>query len=138
MKRSDSSFEQAVKNAHIEAVMPSDNEALGGLPSSANPWLLKEVLRKEWGFTGITVSDYTAIEELSSVQAMASDKAAAGVLVTFKSGVDMELPEPSAYPRLVEAVKTGNISESDFNQTVGRVLTAKFNADRKCRAIHFV
>jgi beta-glucosidase len=72
-------FEQAVKNTHIEAVMPSYNETLGGFPSSANPWLLKELLRKEWGFTGIAVSDYTAIEELSSVQGMASDKAAACV-----------------------------------------------------------
>lgn len=120
-------FEQAVKNAHIEAVMPSYNETLGGLPSSANPWLLKEVLRKEWGFTGITVSDYTAIEELSTVQGMAADKAAAGILA-FKSGVDMELPEPSAYPGLVEAVKTGKISEAELNESVGRVLTAKFNA----------
>ena len=56
------------------------------------------------GFTGITVSDYTAIEELYTVQGMAADKAAAGVLA-FKSGVDMELPEPSTYPSLVEAVR---------------------------------
>ena len=120
-------FEQAVKNSHIEAVMPSYNETRGGLPSSANPWLLKEVLRKEWGFTGITVSDYTAIEELYTVQGMAADKAAAGILA-FKSGVDMELPEPSTYPSLVEAAKTGKISEAELNETVGRVLTAKFNA----------
>ena len=120
-------FEHAIKDAHIEAVMPSYNETLGGLPSSANPWLLKEVLRKEWGFTGITVSDYTAIEELYTVQGMAADKAAAGVLA-FKSGVDMELPEPSAYPYLVEAVKTGKISEEQLNESVGRVLTAKFSA----------
>ena len=120
-------FEHAVKDARIEAVMPSYNETLGGLPSSANPWLLKEVLRKEWGFTGITVSDYTAIEELYTVQGMAADKAAAGVLA-FKSGVDMELPEPSAYPNLVEAVKTGKISEEELSKSVGHVLTAKFNA----------
>lgn len=120
-------FERAVKIAHIEAVMPSYNETMGGLPSSANPWLLKEVLRKEWGFTGITVSDYSAIEELNTVQGMASDKAAAGVLA-FRSGIDMELPEPSAYPGLVEAVKAGTISEADLNETVGRVLSAKFKA----------
>ena len=120
-------FERAVKNAHIEAVMPSYNETLGGLPSSANPWLLKEVLRKEWGFRGITVSDYSAIEELNTVQGMAADKAAAGVLA-FRSGVDMELPEPSTYPSLVDAVKNGKISEADLNETVGRVLSAKFKA----------
>jgi beta-glucosidase-like glycosyl hydrolase len=120
-------FEHAVKDGHIEAVMPSYNETLGGLPSSANPWLLKEVLRKEWGFTGLTVSDYTAIEELNTVQGMAPDKAAAGVLA-FRSGVDMELPEPSTYPSLVEAVKKGKISEAELNESVGRVLTAKLNA----------
>jgi len=120
-------FEHAVKDAHIEAVMPSYNETLGGLPSSANPWLLKEVLRKEWGFTGVTVSDYTAIEELNTVQGMAADKAAAGLLA-FKSGLDMELPEPSAFPSLVEAVKAGKISEAELDETVGRVLYAKFKA----------
>ena len=120
-------FERAVKEAHIEAVMPSYNETLGGLPSSANPWLLREILRKEWGFTGITVSDYTAIEELNTVQGMAADKAAAGLLA-FRSGVDMELPEPSTFPSLVEAVKNGKISEAELNETVGRVLTAKFKA----------
>ena len=120
-------FERAVKNAHIEAVMPSYNETLGGLPSSANPWLLREVLRKEWGFRGITVSDYTAIEELNTVQGMAADKASAGVLA-FRSGVDMELPEPSTYPSLVDSAKNGKISEADLNETVGRVLSAKFKA----------
>jgi beta-glucosidase len=120
-------FERAVKDAHIEAVMPSYNETLGGLPSSANAWLLKEVLRKEWGFSGITVSDYSAIEELNTVQGMAVDKASAGVLA-FRSGVDMELPEPSAFPSLVDAVRAGKVSEGDLNAAVGRVLTAKFKA----------
>jgi beta-glucosidase len=120
-------FEQAVKKAHIEAVMPSYNETLGGIPSNANPWLLKEVLRKEWGFKGITVSDYSAIEELATKHGVTATKEAAGLLA-FKSGVDMELPEPSAFPGLIEAVRNGKISEQELDETVGRVLTAKFNA----------
>lgn len=120
-------FEQAVTKAHIEAVMPSYNETMGGVPSSANEWLLKEVLRKEWGFTGITVSDYTAVAELATVHGIAANKAAAGVLA-FKSGVDMELPEPDAYPSLIEAIRTGQISEAELDEAVARVLTAKFNA----------
>jgi len=120
-------FEQAVKKGHIEAVMPSYNETLGGIPSNANPWLLKEVLRKEWGFKGITVSDYTAIDQLAAIHRVALDKAAAGLLA-FRSGVDMELPEPSAYPSLIDAVRTGKISEEELDVTVGRVLAAKFNA----------
>ena len=120
-------FEQAVEKAHIEAVMPSYNETMGGIPSNANPWLLNEVLRKEWGFTGLTVSDYDAVKELATVHHVALDIPAAGILA-LKSGVEMELPSPSAFPSLVFAVKGGKISEQDLNEAVARVLSAKFRA----------
>jgi beta-glucosidase len=120
-------FEQVVKNAHIEAVMPSYNETGGGIPSSANPWLLKEVLRKEWGFTGLTVSDYMAIDMLATTHHVAANAAAAGVLA-FKSGVDMELPSASGFNGLAPAVKSGKLSEKDLDEAVSRVLTAKFSA----------
>lgn len=120
-------FEQAVRRGHIEAVMPSYNETLGGIPSNANPWLLKKVLRGEWGFSGLTVSDYTAVEQLYKLHNVAVDKSAAGVLA-FKSGVDMELPSTSGFPGLVSAVQSGRISEQELNQVVGRVLDAKFRA----------
>jgi len=120
-------FEQVVKNAHVEAVMPSYNENNGGIPSHANPWLLQEVLRKEWGFTGLTVSDYIAVEQLASLQHVAANPAAAGVLA-LKSGVDMELPTASGYPGLVAAVKDGKLPEKELDEVVSRVLTAKFRA----------
>jgi beta-glucosidase len=120
-------FEKAVKQGHIEAVMPSYNETMGGIPSNANPWLLKQVLRKEWGFTGLTVSDYDAIKELATVHHIAPDLTVAGILA-FESGVDMELPSPSAFPGLVSAVQTGKVSEQDLDNAVTRVLTAKFRA----------
>ena len=120
-------FEQVIKNAHIEAVMPSYNENNGGIPSHANAWLLKDVLRKEWGFTGLTVSDYTAVEQLASLQHVAANNAAAGVLA-LKSGVDMELPAAVGYPALVDAVKSGKLSEKELDEVVGRVLSAKFRA----------
>ncbi|HXJ89802.1 MAG TPA: glycoside hydrolase family 3 N-terminal domain-containing protein [Candidatus Binatia bacterium] len=120
-------FEQVVKNAHIESVMPSYNENNGGIPSHANTWLLKDILRKEWGFTGLTVSDYTAVEQLAGLQHLAANNADAGLLA-FKSGVDMELPTPSGYPALVAAVKDGKLSEKELNQAVERVLSAKFRA----------
>jgi beta-glucosidase len=120
-------FQQVVEKAHIEAVMPSYNTTLGGIPSSANPWLLKDVLRKEWGFGGLTVSDYTAVEQLASLQHVAAGTAAAGIL-GFRSGVDMELPAASAFPALVDAVKSGKISEKDLDEAVARVLGAKFRA----------
>ncbi len=120
-------FEKAVEEAHVEAVMASYNETLGGIPSNANPWLLKGVLRKEWGFKGITISDYGAIEELAGVHGVATDNASAGVLA-FKSGVDVELPSASAFPGLIKAVQEGEIPEAELDAAVGRVLTAKFNA----------
>ena len=121
-------FEEAVKNAHIEAVMPSYNQTMGGIPSNANPWLLKEVLRKEWGFKGITVSDYTAITQL--------DRRARGMLSTRRRLRSSPLSRASIWsfpsltpiPSLVEAIRTGKISEAELDESVGRVLTAKFNA----------
>jgi beta-glucosidase len=120
-------FEQVIKNAHIEAVMPSYNETGGGIPSNANPWLLKDVLRKEWGFAGLTVSDYMAVDQLATTHHVAANSAAAGLLA-FKSGVDMELPAASGFPSLVAAVETGKLSEKELDEAVGRVLTAKFRA----------
>jgi beta-glucosidase len=120
-------FKQVVEKGHIAAVMPSYNENDGGIPSHANPWLLKEVLRKEWGFTGITVSDYTAVEQLNVLQHVAADNTAAGVLA-MNSGVDMELPAPSGYADLAASVKAGKVSMKDLDDAVARVLTIKFRA----------
>jgi beta-glucosidase len=120
-------FQRAVQAGHIGAVMPSYNENNGGIPSSANTWLLKDVLRKEWGFAGLTVSDYWAVFRLHSEHHVVADDAAAGVLA-FNSGVDMELPNPAGYPALVAAVRTGNVSQKDLDTAVMRVLTAKFKA----------
>ena len=120
-------FQQAVEKAHIEAVMPSYNENNGGIPSHENQWLLKQVLRKEWGFTGLTVSDYFAVEQLATLQHVAADKQAAGVLA-FNSGLDVELPSPSGFTDLAAAVRAGRVSAKDLDQAVARVLTAKFRA----------
>ena len=120
-------FQEVIQKAHIGAVMPSYNENNGGIPSSENSWLLKQVLRNEWNFPGLTVSDYFAVEQLAILQHVAADAASAGVLA-FKSGVDMELPTTAGYPALVAAVRSGEISEQDLNLAVERVLTAKFRA----------
>ena len=120
-------FEQVVKNAHAEAVMPSYNENNGGIPSHANPWLLQQILRREWGFPGLTVSDYTAVQELYGRHHLVANDAAAGVLA-LNSGVDMELPTPAGFPGLVDGVKSGKVSEKELDGAVGRVLAAKFRA----------
>ena len=57
-------FQQAVQVGHVQAVLASYNENEGGIPAHADPWLLKDVLRGEFGFKGPVVSDYFAIREL--------------------------------------------------------------------------
>lgn len=79
------------------------------------------------GFTGITVSDYMAVEQLNSLQHVASNNAAAGALA-LNSGVDMELPTPAGYPDLAAAVKAGKVTAKDLDAAVARVLTIKFRA----------
>ena len=120
-------FQQVVQKGHIAAVMPSYNENDGGIPSHENPWLLKEILRKEWGFTGLTISDYFAVQQLATLQHVAADEHAAGVLA-FNSGLDMELPSAIGFVDLAAAVKAGKVSTKDLDAAVGRVLSAKFRA----------
>src|SRR5579859_8191683 len=107
--------------------MPSYNENNGGIPSNGNRWLLKDVLRKEWGFQGLTMSDYVAVSELFSLHHVAADIPAAGLLA-FKSGVDIEAPTAVAFPSLVSAVQSGKLSEQELDGAVARVLSAKFRA----------
>jgi beta-glucosidase len=120
-------FEKAVKVAHIGAVMPSYNENDGGVPSHANAWLLKEVLRKEWGFTGITNSDWFAVTDLHRRHGIAASDADAGVKA-FNAGVDMESPTAGGFFGLVAAVHAGKVREADIDAAVGRVLALKFRA----------
>ena len=120
-------FEKAVKIARVGAIMPSYNENNGGVPSSVNGWLLQDILRKEWGFTGITNSDWFAVSQLYSNHHVARSAADAGIQA-FKAGLDMETPNGVGYPALVEAVRAGQVSEQDLDVAVTRVLTLKFRA----------
>src|SRR5664279_1523313 len=83
-------FEAAIHEANARTVMPSYNE-LDGIPNHSNVWLLRTVLRKEWGFDGLVVSDYFAIDEMIQKHHIASDCAGAAKLA-IEAGVDIELP----------------------------------------------
>ena len=117
-------FEAAVKEAHVGAVMPSYNE-IDGIPSHSNKHLLTDVLRQEWGFQGIVVSDYFAIREMITNHHIVGSLEAAARLA-LDSGVDIELPFPEAYPTLAEQVKKGLVPVSQIDRSVARVLRAKF------------
>jgi beta-glucosidase len=118
-------FEAAVR-AGAHAVMPSYNE-VDGVPSHASRWLLTDILRTEWGFTGLVVSDYFGIEQMQTRHRVAADRADAAAQA-LEAGVDLELPDPYGFPELPGLVKRGRISESLIDRSVARMLKAKFLA----------
>nr|AGU10570.1 Glycosyl hydrolase family 3 N terminal domain [uncultured organism] len=119
-------FEKAIKETNVGCVMPSYNE-IGGVPSHANHWLLHKVLREEWGFKGITVSDYFGINELITRHKLAATPKEAA-LRAIKAGVDVETPDGLAYKTLGELVKEKRVSEAEIDTVVRRILALKFQA----------
>jgi beta-glucosidase len=122
-------FKEVLREAGAVTLMPSYNE-IDGVPSHANKWLLRDVLRKEWGFKGFTVSDYYAIWELgyrpdTHGHFVAKDKKESCALAV-KAGVNIELPDPDCYLHLVELVKKGVLKESELDELVAPMLFWKF------------
>ena len=122
-------FREVILKANVLSIMPSYNE-IDGVPSHANKWLLRDVLRGEWGFTGTAVSDYYAITELhvrpeATSHAVASDKEDAARLAV-EAGVNIELPDTDCYPTLTSLVRTGKVSEALLDELVGPLLYHKF------------
>lgn len=106
-------FENVITEARPWTVMCSYNR-LNGVYASENPWLLNEVLRKEWNYEGFVMSDWGAV----------SDRAAG-----LQAGLDLEMPgndgTNDAY--LIQEVKNGHISEDTLNQSVERILEMVLN-----------
>jgi beta-glucosidase len=119
-------FEQAITRAAPGAVMPSYNE-IDGTPSHASKWLLGDVLRGEWGFTGAITSDYDAIDQLRSIHHIAADRTEAALLA-INAGVDSDLPEGDSYKTLVDSVRAGKVSEAVIDSAVRKMLEIKFRA----------
>ncbi|MCC5995879.1 MAG: glycoside hydrolase family 3 C-terminal domain-containing protein [Oceanicaulis sp.] len=119
-------FEAAITQLPVMSVMASYNE-IDGLPSHANRWLLNDVLREEWGFDGVIVSDYFAVRELITRHQMLAEIDDA-VVRAIDATVDIELPDPDGYPHLVRLVQEGRVAEADIDAAVRRLLTMKFLA----------
>jgi beta-glucosidase len=122
-------FKQAVQKAGAISVMASYNE-VDGVPSHANKWLLRDVLRKEFGFQGYIVSDYFAIWELgyrpdTHGHYVAADKKESCRLAV-EAGVNIELPDPDCYLYLVELVKKRVLKEPQLDELVAPMLLSKF------------
>ncbi|NIA11844.1 MAG: beta-glucosidase BglX, partial [Nitrospiraceae bacterium] len=94
------------------------------IPSSGNKWLLTDVLRKQWGFTGFVVSDYTAINEMMK-HGMGADTESVAVLA-LKAGLDMDMMGQAYIGTLSQALKEGKVTEKEINLACRRVLEAKY------------
>jgi len=124
-------FEQAIKRAGALSIMASYGE-YDGIPTHTNHHLLRDVLRDQWGFEGIVVSDYFALPLLCTGwqwefyrHFVAADSVDAARLA-MNAGVNIELVENECYPHLVELVKQGKVSEKVLDEAVREILRLKF------------
>src|SRR3954464_1981753 len=95
-------FKYIVDHTNPAAVMASYNE-VNAVPSHANQWLLQNVLRKEWNYKGLIVSDYDGVAHLYMNHKVAAGKDDAAELA-LKAGISIELPTADAYPSIPQLV----------------------------------
>jgi beta-glucosidase len=119
-------FEKVIARTGVSAVMPSYNE-IDGVPSHANAWLLEKVLRGEWAFQGVVVSDYYAVEDLQKLHHIAATPDEAARLA-LKAGVDIDLPSGGDYGTLIQQVRDGTVPLAGIDTAVRRLLAFKFRA----------
>ena len=119
-------FKKVVQEANIYSVMPAYNE-LNGIPLHANSYLIKDVLRKEYGFNGYIFSDYGAVHMLEFFHKTAANKSEAA-LQAVKAGIDLEAPHPYAYKQLKKLTEEGKLDVKLIDEAVKNILTVKFKA----------
>jgi beta-glucosidase len=118
-------FEKAVKEGGVLSVMNAYHE-IDGIPCGASVELLTYILRGEWGFEGIVVSDYYAIGQLQSTHKVCEDNAEAAELA-LTAGIDIELPKSECYAGpLKKQVEKGKVPVSFIDRAVTRLLRLKF------------
>ncbi len=115
-------FEAAAK-AGAATFMTSFNDN-DGVPSTANEFVLRDVLRNEWGFDGFVVSDWASVSEMIS-HGFAADGADAA-LKAVNAGVDMEMVSYTFFNNIPELIKTGKLKESAIDDAVRNILRVKF------------
>ena len=120
-------FEPAFREGHAMATMAAYHD-IDGIPVTADPMLLKGLLRGEWGFDGMVLSDLGAIERLYSAHHVAATKAEAACLA-IRSGVDMQFydfPHDVFQNALLGCLKDGTLPLRELDRAVGAVLRLKF------------
>ena len=109
-------------DAGARLLMPSFN-SLNGIPSIANPMLMQQILKDEWGYDGVVISDYAALEELIP-HGIAADQREAARL-GFANGCDMEMCSSTYFHHLKQLIEEGTFTEAQLDAAVMRVLKLK-------------
>ena len=113
---------KAAVDAGVKLVMPAFN-TINGVPCTANPKLLKEILRDEWGFDGVIISDYQAVEGVYGEGAANTQIDASKLCI--EAGVDIDMVDNYYCDHLKEGILKGEIDEKYLNESVMRVLRLK-------------
>jgi beta-glucosidase len=113
----------AAVDAGAASVMSAFN-SLNGVPTSANPFTLKQILRTEWGFRGVVDSDWTSVAEIIP-HGVANDGATAA-RKSFLAGVDMDMVSSLYHDHLAALVRSGQVPQANLDEAVRRVLRFKF------------
>jgi len=113
---------KAAVDAGVGSVMSSFNE-VDGEPATGNHWLMSELLRKQWGFQGFVVTDYTAINEMTQ---HGTGDLKQNVARALRAGIDMDMVGEGFRKYLKQLVAQRTVTEAMINQACKRILVAKF------------
>jgi beta-glucosidase len=113
---------KAAVDAGAGSFMSSFN-TINGVPATANQWLLTDVLRKQWGFKGFVVSDYTSVSEVSAHGLGDLQTVSA---LALKAGLDMDMVSEGFLTTLKKSLKEGKVTQQEIDLACRRVLEAKY------------
>jgi len=113
---------KAAVDAGAGSIMTSFN-TINGVPSTANKWLLTDLLRNQWGFKGFVVTDYTSLSEMVN-HGMGDDKKVAEL--ALNAGVDMDMVSEDILKYAAQLIKEGKVSVKTIDDACRRILEAKY------------
>jgi beta-glucosidase len=113
---------KAAVDAGVGSVMSSFNE-IDGIPATGNKWLMTDLLRKQWGFKGFVVTDYTATNEM--IEHGMGDLQTVSALA-LNAGVDMDMVGEGFYSTLKKSLQEGKTTQKQIDEACRRVLEAKY------------
>lgn len=116
-------FERAVRAGAMTFM--TGYQSIEGVPSTCNHWLLTEVLKDEWGFRGVVVTDWDNVGSLVKAQKVCATYADAAI-TALRAGNDIIMTTPEFYDGAIEAVRSGRLAEAEIDAPCARLLALKF------------